>query len=67
MNREFDIEPVKTYATKENARKAVAKTGDEEIRHTILQHSNGRWFPVFFPTESECCSTGIHFRWAIVR
>jgi hypothetical protein len=67
MSREFTIEAPKTYATAENVRKAVAKTGDEGLRHTILQDAAGRFFPVFFPTELEMTTTGIHFRWNVIR
>jgi hypothetical protein len=66
MSREFKITAPKTYASIENARKAVAKTGDEGIRHTMIQQ-DGRWFPVFFPTEAQLSETGIHFRWNCVR
>lgn len=68
MNREFDIQAPRTYATKQNARKAIAKSGDEGIRHTILvDEATGRFFPVFFPTEEELVTTGIHFRWNVIR
>lgn len=67
MNLEFTIVAPKTYATADNARKAVAKTGDEGIRHTILRDETGRFFPVFFPTEEELSLTGIHFRWNTIR
>lgn len=68
FNREFDIIANKTYATKENVRKAIAKRpADTTIRHTILQDENGRYFPVFFPTEAEMVEHGIHFRWNVIR
>lgn len=67
MNREFDITAPKTFATKANARKAVAKTGDEGLRHFYMQADDGRWFPVFVVTESELSETGIHFRWNVIR
>lgn len=66
MNREFKITAPKTYSTIENARKAVAKTGDEGLRHTFLRDDNNRWFPVFFPTQLQCAETGIHFRWNVI-
>lgn len=67
MNREFEITAPKTYASKENVRKAIEKSGDEGIRHTILVNEKGRFFPVFFPTEAQLASTGIHFRWNVIR
>ena len=67
MNREFQITAPKTYATADRARAAVAKTGDQGIRHAILCTENGRFFPCFFPTEQEISETGIHFRWNVVR
>ncbi len=63
MNREFTITAAKTYKTADNARAAVAKTGDEGIRHFIMQDDAGRFFPIFRPTENEMATTGIHFRW----
>lgn len=67
MNREFTITAPKTYATAENVRKAITKTGDENIRHTILRGDDGRFFPVFFPSEEELSTTGVHFRWNTIR
>lgn len=66
MNREMTITAVKTYATADNARKAVLKTGDEDIRHFIMQDDKGRFFPVFRPTENEMATTGVHFRWNVI-
>ena len=67
MNREFQITPVRTYASADRARRAIAKTGDEGIRHAILLTEEGRWFPCFFPTEEQMSVTGIHFRWNVIR
>lgn len=64
MNREFEITPTKTYATADNARKAVAKAGDEKQRHFLMQTAEGRWFPVF--VGQEAVSHGVHFRWNVV-
>jgi hypothetical protein len=67
MTREFTITPNKTYATIDNARKAVAKSGkDSDIRHTFMRNEEDRWFPVFFPKEGQLSETGIHFRWNVV-
>lgn len=65
MNREFQITPTKTYKTAENARAAVAKAGDEGLRHFIMQDaSTGRFFPVF--VGQEAMQHGAHFRWNVV-
>ena len=64
MNREFTIAAHKTYATKENARKAVAKIGAERLRHFIMQNDEGRFFPVF--VGQEALQEGIHFHFNVV-
>lgn len=64
MNREFTITAPKTYATKENAIKAVAKTGDEVFRHFYMTNENGRWFPVF--VGEVAMQHGVHFRWNVI-
>lgn len=66
MNREMTITAAKTYATADNARKAVLKAGDESIRHFIMQDENGRFFPVFRATEADMATTGVHFRWTVI-
>lgn len=66
MNREMTITATKTYATADNARKAVLKSGDEGIRHFMMQDDAGRFFPVFCPSEREMATTGVHFRWNVV-
>lgn len=64
MNREMTITSTKTYATLENARKAVLKTGDEGLRHFYMTDENGRFFPVFIGQDA--VSAGVHFRWNVV-
>lgn len=64
MNREFQIAAPKTYASKENARKAVAKIGAERLRHFIMQNDEGRFFPVFVGPEA--LQEGIHFHFNVV-
>lgn len=63
MTREFKITPIKTYATIENARKAVAKAGDENVGHFYMTTEDGRYFPIFRPSEDEMANFGVHFRW----
>lgn len=64
MNREFEITAHKTYATIENARKAVAKSGVEHIRHFYTRNDENRWFPVFVGVEA--IQHGVHFKWNVV-
>ena len=47
MNRKFEINVNKTYATESNADKAVAKAGFEDIRHFMMKTDDGRFYPVF--------------------
>lgn len=63
---EMKIEAQKTYATADNARKAVVKTGDEKYRHIIIQNEQGRWFPLFIVKPDSLAHTGLHFRWNVV-
>ena len=52
---EIRLTPNKTYATRENARKAVEKVygpnedlqGSADLRWLLVQTEDGRWFPVF--------------------
>lgn len=57
-----EINPTKTYATIENAHKAVAKkyppTG-ADLRYMVLTHTDGRFFPVFIGVN--CLQYGVHF------
>ena len=64
MNREFKIIAPKTYATADNARKAVAKKGLEGFRHFIMQDERGRFFPVF--VGQEAVQNGVHFHFNVV-
>ena len=62
-SREFQITAPKTYVSKENARKAVAKIGAERLRHFIMQNDEGRFFPVFVGPEA--IQEGIHFHFNV--
>ena len=63
-NREFNIIPTKTYATKVNAQKAVAQKGFEGYRHFMTQTESGRWFPVF--VGQDALQAGVHFHFNVV-
>lgn len=54
MARLVELQPNKTYATRENAIKAVEKFFHDKMEHThdsqtyfIHTHTDGRFFPVF--------------------
>lgn len=64
MNREFTITAPKTYATADNARKAVAKKGFEGLRHFIMTNEEGRFFPVF--VGQAAMQDGVHFHFNVV-
>jgi hypothetical protein len=60
----FETKNSKTYATIDNARKAVAKAGDEKLRHFYMTNEHGRFFPVFIGEAA--VQAGVHFRWHVV-
>jgi hypothetical protein len=64
MNRKFDIVASKTYASEQNADKAVAKAGFSDIRHFMMRTEGGRFYPVFVGIEST--RRGVHFHFNIV-
>ena len=64
MNREFNITAPKTYATADNARKAVVKKGFEGLRHFIMTSEDGRFFPVF--VGEAAMQDGVHFHFNVV-
>ena len=66
MCRKFTITPSKTYATEENADKAVQKIfGDnKELRYFIMRTAEGRFFPVF--VGESAALDGVHFHFNIV-
>ena len=68
-NSLFELTPVRTYATRENAVKAVQKFyGDREftnnVRYFVATHTDGRFFPVF--VGQAALSEGIHFKFNII-
>ncbi|CAB5221544.1 hypothetical protein UFOVP245_182 [uncultured Caudovirales phage] len=64
MNRKFDIVANKTYATEDNADKAVAKAGFSDLRHFMMTDEDGRFFPVF--VGQEAMQRGAHFQFNVV-
>jgi hypothetical protein len=58
----IEITPTKTYATIENAHKAVEKkypTQGSELRYMVLTHTDGRFYPVFLGITA--LNHGVHF------
>lgn len=68
MNREFEITNKRTFASKDNARRAVQKAGFEDLRHfiQIIEHEfDGlRYIPVF--VGQEAVQRGVHFHFNVV-
>lgn len=58
------LQPVKTYATKENAIKAVGRAGLLDLRFIVMQHDDGRFFPVFIGQST--LDRGVHFHFNIL-
>lgn len=66
MAKLIQIEPNKTYATRENVEKAVAKHNvPDEFRYFIHTHTDGRFFPVFLGGE-KAIQAGLHFHFHVV-
>jgi|1185.fasta_scaffold387490_2 hypothetical protein len=65
------LEASKTYATRENAIKAVQKVygpnndhfGSADVRYVVLQNDEGRWFPLFIGTSA--LDNCVHFRFNV--
>lgn len=71
MAYSVEITPTKTYATVENAHKAVAKkypfdplASHNELRYMVMTHTDGRFFPVFIGTKA--LHHGVHFHFNII-
>ena len=67
--KQFEITPVRTYATKENAVKAVAKAYgeykfDKVQSYFIMTHTDGRFFPVF--VGERAIQALIHFKFNVI-
>jgi hypothetical protein len=73
MSKHIELTPTKTYATAENAHKAVAKKfGDNlpmehafgPLRYIVMTHTDGRFFPVFIGVNA--MHYGVHFHFNIL-
>jgi hypothetical protein len=62
------IEPGKTYATAENARRAVDKKVTNpalaNLRYMIVQHTDGRFYPLFIGMQA--AEAGMHWHFNVV-
>lgn len=65
----FQPEPIRTYATRENAIKAVEKKfgpncehfGAADTRYMVMTHTDGRFYPVFFGQSALQAMVHFHF------
>lgn len=72
MANHITLTPVKTYATAENAHKAVAKKFPADIeqpnlgplRYIVMTSDDGRFFPVFIGINA--CHYGVHFHFNVL-
>jgi hypothetical protein len=64
MSRQFNFAMPKTYATPENAQKAVEKTVFRDLDYVIAVDSTGRYFPLF--VGQSALQSGVHFKFAII-
>lgn len=62
MATEVKLEPYRTYATRENAEKALNKypliQNDMNLRYLMVQNEAGRWYPVFLGQKA--VEVGVH-------
>lgn len=65
MAKLMELQPNRTYATRENVVKAVEKkVPGTTLRYIIYTHTDGRFFPVFVGMEA--LAAGIHFHFHVV-
>lgn len=61
--RELKIEATKTYASEDNARKAIAKypaiSDNDSLRYIIMRTADNRFFPLFLGETA--LQNGVHF------
>ena len=67
----MQLEAPKTYATRDNAIKAVQKVfgpnhdhfGSADVRYVVVQGTDGRWFPLFIGESA--LKHGVHFNFNV--
>ena len=69
MISHLEMTPAKTYATRENAIKAVEKafvnrqTRDERLDYVVVVNAEGRFFPMFLGERA--IQAGMHFHFCV--
>lgn len=65
MARYIELEATKTYATKENAIKAVEKkfpeSNNDGLTYIIMKTEDGRYYPVFLGERALQAGVHLHF------
>lgn len=67
MARRIPLVPTRTYATEANAIKAVERSthrDNDTLRYVIIQHSDGRFYPVFIGQTA--VDVGVHFMFNVL-
>jgi hypothetical protein len=64
LNRKFEIQATKTYATEQNADKAVFQKNFSDLRYFMMKNDENRFFPVF--VGQEAVNRGVHFHFNVV-
>lgn len=68
MAKKIQLEPTRTYATMDNAEKAIdrfpAIRNNDKLRYFIHTHSDGRFFPVFLGEDA--IQAGVHFQFNVI-
>ncbi len=64
--KQIKITPIRTYATAENAKKAVEKKFSDvlDLRWFMMTSDDGRFFPVFIGQSA--LQAGVHFHFNVV-
>lgn len=65
MAQLITLKPSKTYASRENAVKAVEKKfgNSPQLRYVVFTHTDGRFFPVFLGEAA--LQAGVHFHFNV--
>lgn len=67
MSKLITLEVTKTYKTRENAVAAFEKKfGHTDLRYMVLQHTDGRFYPVCLFSGGDAMQHGVHFHFHVV-
>ena len=66
MAKYIKLEPIKTYATEDNAHKAVDKfyADDDSLSYIIMRTDEGRFYPLFIGNRA--IEKGVFFNFGVV-